>query len=130
MDQNRYYIRDGVLVAEYNSDLGVETVLESIEALCQIVPNKEDALFPIVVVFKKDLHVDFNPSHFSRLIDNKLIPHISSVFIVAKNSRVLQGAKVVNSMFLGGKARFIEEFDQAFAAAKAAREQNQPILEQ
>lgn len=129
MSQNKFYEKDGVLVAEFNHELNVDAIVDLVESLVPYATKADNQLMPLVLLLAEDAKQGLHPASFSKLVNNKLISHISGIYIVAKNGTMKKGAKVVNTMFLGGKARFFNEFDDALEAAKADRAQSEPILE-
>ncbi len=109
--------------------VSASSIETSLDELCKLTDAQAHQTLPLVILYDKNLKLDLPPSNYSMLVDNQLIAHLSGVFVASKNQEVWQIGEVINTMFLGGKVQFFDEFEEAFAAAKQSLGAKESILE-
>jgi hypothetical protein len=133
---SKYYmvcIRGGIFYYEFYHILSVDSVLESEKMAFKMLQENHISLIPAIVQFK---NMDEDNVRASLLDLGKIftahdiMKYNSGLWFVNATGKIRKMSEMLNKIFLGGKANFVETLEEAEAGARKARDTETPILEQ
>lgn len=129
----KVYIRDDIFHYEFYHILSIDSVLESEKMAFKLLQENHINLIPAIIQFK-DMDED---NVRASLLDlgkvvtmHDIMKYNSGLWFVQARGQIRKMSEMLNTVFLGGKAKFVDTLEQAEAEAGKVRDSGIPILEQ
>jgi hypothetical protein len=127
---DRAWIEEGIVYAEYNNAINVETVLAMIGQCLELIRTSGQNVVPLVVIFAPTSHLQVGLTQLGKLSNTDLLKHVSMVCVVGVRPVEAKLIQTLGALFLNHRVQMFDSLDLARKQAKAYLREDRPVLEQ
>lgn len=129
----KVYLKDGVICYELKNKLNADIIFAAEQAAYKLIQDNGIRITPAIIWFKDidDEHLSIGISDLGKIVSmNDIMKYASGIWFVGAKGKAKHYAAILNSVFLGGKIKFVDDIETARREALARRSEDKPILEQ